>query len=209
MPRGRIPDVVVKRLPVYLRALREAQAEGLDIVSSAELSERTGISSEQIRKDLTYFGAFGTRGVGYATEVLADRIQKILGLCKPVPVALVGAGHLGTALARYNRSQDHLVQVAAIFDHDPEKIGSTIAGISVYHPDQIQEVVQEKGIQMAILAIPPQEAQGVADRLALAGVKSILNFSPAKIRSKAHVQNIDLTLELQTLAYYTMGDGNA
>lgn len=176
--------------------------DGIDIVSSAELSRATGISSEQIRKDLAYFGAFGTRGVGYSTDVLAERIRDILGLYAPIPVALVGVGNLGTALVRHNRSQNQMTRITAIFDHDPNKVGLEIAGLTVMSMEQLPTVVREQQIKVAILAVPAEAAEHVADQLEKVGVKAVLNFSQAKINSSMVVHNIDLTVELQTLAYY-------
>lgn len=204
MTRGRIPEVAVKRLPIYLRVLGECAAGGLEIVSSAELARRTGLSSEQIRKDLAYFGGFGTRGVGYRTEVLQDRIRRVLGLDRDVAVALVGAGHLGTALARYNQGRHQHVRFAAIFDADPAKVGEVIAGIEVRTVSELADVVRRLRIRMAVIAVPAAAAQEVADALVAAGVEALLNFAPVKLSVPpgVQVQNIDLSLELQALAYY-------
>lgn len=211
MARGRIPDVAVKRLPIYLRVLTELQDEDVEIISSAELARRTGFSSEQIRKDLAYFGAFGTRGVGYSTSVLADRIKRILGLHREVRVAVVGAGNLGTALVRYllNR-REHDVTVAAVFDADPNKIGQRLGDLTIHSIEDIAEVTERLGIRMAVLTVPASVAQQVAEQVVDAGIDAILNFSPVKldIRKPINIENIDLSIELQTLAYYIAGDGN-
>lgn len=202
---GRIPDVAIRRLPVYLRALTELHAEDHDIVSSADLAARTGYSSEQIRKDLAYFGAFGKRGVGYQTADLIERLRHILGLDRQVPIALVGAGHLGTALARYNLTRHRDVRIVAIFDSDPERIGQAIESVVIEPAERMEEVIRAAGIRLAIIAVPAQAAQGVAQRLVKAGVEAILNFAPVTLQVPPGVvvQNIDLTLELQSLAYYT------
>ncbi|MBX6350046.1 MAG: redox-sensing transcriptional repressor Rex [Clostridia bacterium] len=206
--RPRIPDVTIKRLPVYLRALDEAGERGVEIVSSAELARQTGFTSEQIRKDLAYFGAFGTRGVGYDVGTLADRIRRILGLHRVVPAALVGAGHLGTALARYNLTRPHPVRIEAIFDVAPDKVGTSIEGVTVEPVERLEETVRAKGCRLAILAVPAPAAQEAAQRLVAAGVEAILNFAPAQLQVPAHVQvqHIDLGLELESLAYYTAGE---
>lgn len=190
---------------MYLRVLEEVLAAEVPIVSSAELAERTGFSPEQIRKDLAYFGAFGTRGVGYDAALLARRISRILGLHQGVKACLVGAGHLGYALARYSLSKHKDVRIAAIFDADPAKVGTDIMGVVVRPVSELEEVVRSEQIKIGTIAVPVGEAQGVADRLVAAGIEAILNFAPAKLRVPPHVfvQNIDLTLELQSLAYYT------
>ncbi|GAB6877562.1 redox-sensing transcriptional repressor Rex [Thermaerobacter litoralis] len=203
-PPARVPDVAIRRLPVYLRALEELRAEDHEIVSSADLAARTGYSSEQIRKDLAYFGAFGTRGVGYRIDVLADRLRHILGLDREVPIALVGAGHLGTALARYNRTRHRDVRIVAVFDSDPARIGERIEGLEIQPADAMEAVIRREGIRLAVIAVPAPAAQGVARRLVAAGVEAILNFAPVTLQVPPGVvvQNIDLTLELQSLAYY-------
>lgn len=201
---ARVPDVAIRRLPVYLRALEELRAEDHEIVSSADLAARTGYSSEQIRKDLAYFGAFGTRGVGYRIDVLVDRLRHILGLDREVPIALVGAGHLGTALARYNRTRHRDVRIVAIFDSDPRRIGDEIEGLAIQPADAMEATIRQAGIKLAVIAVPAAAAQQVARRLVAAGVEAILNFAPVTLQVPPGVvvQNIDLTLELQSLAYY-------
>lgn len=202
--RGRIPDVAVRRLPVYLRALGELAERHVEIVSSAELARRTGFSSEQIRKDLAYFGAFGTRGVGYRTAVLRDRLRAILGLDRNPRAALVGAGHLGTALARYALTRDQGVRIAAIFDNDPARIGTEVAGVIVQPVDRLEASCREAGIRIGIVAVPAGAAQSVADALVRGGVRAVLNFAPVKLRVPrgVYVQDVDLSMELQSLAYY-------
>lgn len=209
MRKAKIPDAAIKRLPVYLRILNELMEDGVEIISSAELSRKTGFTSEQIRKDLAYFGAFGTRGVGYSTTVLSQRIKKILGISRGARVALVGAGNLGTALARYNISKHKDVRISAIFDNDWDKVGKKIEDVEILPMEDLKKVIQAQEIKMAIIAVPAWEAQKVADQLVDAGVEAILNFSPAKLdaRAGAYIQNIDLTLELQSLAYYTTNEG--
>ena len=205
MRRPKIPEAAIKRLPVYLRVLEEMQEQEVPIVSSAELAERTGFSPEQIRKDLAYFGAFGTRGVGYDTALLRRRISRILGLHQGVKAALVGAGHLGYALARYSLSKHKDVQIAAIFDVDPLKVGTRIGDVVVRNVSELEQVVRQEGVKIGIVAVPASEAQRTVDALVSAGVEAILNFAPAKLKVPEGVflQNIDLTIELQSLAYYT------
>ncbi|HEY3365001.1 MAG TPA: redox-sensing transcriptional repressor Rex [Symbiobacteriaceae bacterium] len=211
MRKPKIPEAAIKRLPVYLRVLEETAAAEVQIISSAELADKTGFSPEQIRKDLAYFGAFGTRGVGYDTALLSRRISRILGLHQGVKAVLVGAGHLGYALARYSISRHKDVQITAIFDADPAKVGTEIMGVKIAPMDAIVEIVREQGIKIGILTVPAQEAQKTAERLAEGGVEAILNFAPAKLRlgPNVFVQNIDLTIELQSLAYYTSASEEA
>lgn len=201
----RIPDVAVKRLPIYLRVLTDLKEEAVEIISSAELARRTGFSSEQIRKDLAYFGAFGTRGIGYRTDLLSDRIRRILGLQDGVSVALVGAGNLGTALARYLLHRQKDTRLVAVFDSDRDKVGRKIDDLEVSPMEDLPRLVRERDIRMAVLAVPAHAAQQVTDLLVASGVQAILNFSPVKVAAggRAHIRNIDLNIELQTLAYYT------
>lgn len=208
---ARIPDTAVKRLPVYLRVLEDLLSDRIAVVSSAELSARTGFSPEQIRKDLAYFGAFGTRGVGYDSATLSRRIREILGLQGTLHAALVGAGNLGTALARYSLSKYKDVRISAIFDNDPSKVGRQIQGVEISPMGQLPEICRRLGVKIGIIAVPAQEAQNVATALCDAGVEAILNFSPVKLRlpPQVYLQNIDLTMELQALAYYTSGAASA
>lgn len=205
MRKAKIPDAAIRRLPIYLRILTELADDGTEIVSSADLAQKTGFTSEQIRKDLAYFGAFGTRGVGYSTTILNQKIRRILGLNKEVKVALVGAGNLGTALARYSLAKHKDVRIAAVFDNDWDKIGKRIENVEIMPFEDMPQIVKTQDIKMAIIAVPAQEAQNVASKLVSAGIEAILNFSPAKltVNNDVFVQNIDLTLELQSLAYYT------
>lgn len=204
MRKAKIPEAAIKRLPVYLRVLEEMATAEIPIISSADLAEKTGFSPEQIRKDLAYFGAFGTRGVGYDTAMLSKRISRILGLHQGVKAALIGAGHLGYALARYTLGRHKDVRVAAIFDVDPEKVGTEVMGVTIQPMDALERVVQEEQIKIGILTVPAAEAQATAERLQACGVEAILNFAPAKVRlDDVYIHNIDLSIELQSLAYYT------
>jgi redox-sensing transcriptional repressor len=206
--RDRLPEVAVRRLPVYLRALSDLQAAGYTIVSSAELAERTGLTSEQIRKDLAMLGGFGTRGVGYRLDRLTATIRSVLGLDRPVPVALVGAGHLGTALARYNESRRQQPSIRAIFDADPSKVGQPLGGTVVRSMDELDATVRELGIRLAIIAVPASAAQQVAERLVAAGCDVLLNFAPVRLSLPAgiRVHNVDLAMELEALAYYVRAE---
>lgn len=203
-----LPDVAIKRLPVYLRALNEAAAGGVEIISSAELAQRTGLTSEQIRKDLAMLGGFGTRGVGYRIDQLAACIRGVLGLDREVPVALVGAGHLGTALARYNHARRQQPHIGAIFDIDPKKVGTVLGGNAVRPMSELAPTVRRLGIRLAIIAVPAPAAQEVADTLVAAGCDVLLNFAPARLAlpDGVRVHNVDLAMELEALAYYVRSD---
>lgn len=203
-PSRGLPDVAVKRLPVYLRALSDLHSGGQTIVSSAELAARTGLTSEQIRKDLAMLGGFGTRGVGYQIDTLAASIRAVLGLDDEVPVALVGVGHLGTALARYNQSRRQQPHIVVAFDADPEKVGRLVGGATVRGMDELPLVIGALGVRLAIIAVPAPVAQAVADALAGAGCDVLLNFAPVRLTLPAgvRVHNVDLAMELEALAYY-------
>jgi len=198
----RIPDSTIRRLPAYLRVL-ESQKE--ERTTSVALGERTGYSSEQVRKDLAYFGAFGTRGVGYDVSQLGQQIRHILGLDRSVTAVLVGVGHLGTALLRYTQEGVRDVQFAAALDNNPQVIGGAIGSIVVEDIKQLESVVRERKIRLAVLTVPAAAAESVAARLAEAGVGAILNFAPVPIltdQDRVLVQNLDLTLEMQAMAYF-------
>jgi redox-sensing transcriptional repressor len=201
----RIPDATIRRLPAYLRALEEG---GSERCTSQELGRRTGFSSEQVRKDLAYFGAFGTRGVGYDKKALQAEIRRILGLDMGVRAVLVGAGHLGTALANFMRRVHKDVVVVALFDSDPAKIGTRVAGIPVLGIDRLEPVVAEQVVALGIVAVPAEAAQSVADALVRGGVRGLLNFAPVtlSVASTVYVRNIDLSVELQALAYFVQAE---
>jgi len=202
--RKTLSDVAVRRLPVYLRALNELHAAGVEITSSAELAQKTGLTSEQIRKDLASLGGFGTRGVGYRTALLAASIRAVLGLDREVPVALVGAGHLGTAFARYNHARRQQPRIYAIFDSDPAKVGLEIGGTTVQDISELEPTVRRLGIRLAVIAVPAAAAQEVADQLVRAGCDVLLNFAPVRLAlpEGVRVHNVDLAMELESLAYY-------
>jgi len=199
------PQTVVKRLPIYLRVLDNLLLRGVEIISSKELSTETGFTPEQIRKDLAYFGAFGTRGTGYQTSYLRDKILKIIGLDQKTPIIIVGAGHLGIALTRYNITNNPYVQVLAVFDKDPEVIGEKVLNVEILPVSEMARVIKEHGIKVAILTVPAKKAQEVAGELVSHGIRAILNFAPIKIEVPQGVQvhNADITIELQSLIYYS------
>ena len=206
MRKVKIPEATIRRLPVYLRELDDLASNRVVVTSSADLALRTGFSSEQIRKDLTYFGAFGTRGVGYDTALLANQIRRILRLNHGLKVAIIGAGNLGTALARFSYEAHKDVSIGALFDADPAKVGEHIAGLTVQSMSDLAAVIHKEEIRVAVIAVPAMAAPEVLRRLAEAKVDAVLNFAPVKLSAPGvFVQNLDLTLELQSLAYYACG----
>lgn len=199
-----IPRPTIERLPLYLRCLTRLDENGVDVVSSEELGRMLGITSVQIRKDLAYFGEFGRRGVGYSVGDLIKQIMNILGVDRSNRMALVGAGHLGQALARYEGFADHGFSMAAIFDSDPAKVGTEIAGQKVLAADLITEVARGLGIKIGIITVPGAVAQRVADQLIKAGVMGIWNFAPVRLEVPANVEvrQENLTVGLLALSYF-------
>ena len=211
MRRYRVPEVVIKRLVLYLRILSEMDlGEGDLYVSSQELGNRAGVSPAQVRKDLASFGEFGKQGVGYEAGYLREELRSILNLNRQIGVAIVGIGELGTALARYisrraGREKRYPFRVVAGFDSDSEKVGRIIEpGIKIRPPLDMADLVVAKAIDVAVLTVPAAAAQEVADLCVGAGVRAILNFAPVKIFVPTHVRvhYSDVSLELQQLAYY-------
>jgi len=198
------PDVVIRRLPLYARSLRYLLEEGISSVSSQELGDRINVTAAQIRKDLSYFGEFGKQGIGYDVEKLLNQIERILGLTQEWPVALIGIGHLGEAIARYEGFRSQGIRIAALFDSDPTKIGNEIGGMSIAGDDQIDRIVREQGIKLAIVAVPASRAQEVADLLVAAGVRAILNYAPVVIQvpEGVWVRHIDPVAVLHSMTYY-------
>lgn len=200
-----IPDIVIGRLPIYLRELHQmAESEGLVTTSSSELGRRLDISSAQIRKDLSHFGEFGKQGTGYHIPYLIDQLEKILHLTKVWNVAVVGAGYLGHALANYRGFQRRGFIVSCLFDVDEQKIGSEMGGLIVQHLDELERNIRENNVQMAILALPPEVAQEVTDRLVGAGVKSLLSYVPVHLTVPKGVQvsYSDPVIQMQRMTYY-------
>lgn len=208
MSRGKIPEATIRRLPAYLRALEGVVDQRL---TSRELGHLTGFSSEQVRKDLAYFGAFGTRGVGYTAPELEFEIRHILGLDRGVRAVLVGAGNLGIALSRYTAVAHKHVTIGAIFDTDPLKIGTLVAGLAVQPLTGLETEIARLEVAIGIIAVPVAAAQAVANRLMAAGVHGLLNFAPTTLHAQAGVtvQNIDLTLEMEALAYFVRAEATA
>jgi redox-sensing transcriptional repressor len=208
MASRNVSKTVIKRLPVYLRILDNLIRRDVEIVSSRELSLESGFSAEQIRKDLAYFGAFGTRGTGYNTNFLREKLLKIIGLDQKTKIIVIGAGHLGTALTRYNAVKNPYVDIMAVFDRDPYVIGEKICEIEVLPFEQAPGIIREHNIKVALITVPADAAQEVVDEVVEHGVTAILNFAPAKLHAPegVHIHNSDLTIELQSLIYYSIAE---
>ena len=199
-----LPEATVKRLPLYLQALADANDDRVVTISSEELAGRAGVNAAQVRKDLSYMGSYGTRGVGYNTELLRQQINRQLGLNREYNVALIGAGNLGQALGHYRGFAQRGFHVVAAFDTDPSKVGARLGNAEVHPFSELVRVVRQKQITMALIATPAAVAQDVLDRLVEAGVTSVLNFAPTVLNVPAHVylRKVDLAVELQILGYY-------
>jgi redox-sensing transcriptional repressor len=199
-----VPDIVIGRLPIYLRALTFLEEEGHKITSSQELGEKLGISPAQIRKDLSHFGEFGKQGTGYDIRYLREQLLRILKVEKGWNVALVGFGDLGHALTHYGDFRNRGFNVTHVFDNSPRKIGQKAGDLEVLDSARMAETVRENEIKLAIIAVPPSAAQQVAQTLVEAGVLAILNYAPITLTLPpgVRVQNIDPVAHLQHMAYY-------
>jgi redox-sensing transcriptional repressor len=202
--RRRIPEATVARLPVYLRSLLELAAEKTTTISSERLAEMAGVNAAKVRKDLSYLGSYGTRGVGYDVEYLLFQMSRELGLTQDWPVVIVGIGNLGHALANYGGFSERGFPVAALVDADPDKLGQRLGRTTIRSLDDLPGLVAEHGIAIGIIATPAQAAQDVADRLVEAGVTSVLNFAPTVINvpDGISLRKVDLAVELQILSFY-------
>ncbi|MDY7106386.1 MAG: redox-sensing transcriptional repressor Rex [Actinomycetota bacterium] len=199
----RIPDATVARLPLYHRILVELAGQHTETVSSERLAELAGVNAAKVRKDLSYLGSYGTRGVGYEVEYILFKIAQELGLTHKWPVVIAGAGNLGRALANYAGFGDRGFPIVAIVDTDPDIIGTEICGVEVTHLDDLTRT-DDVEPTIGIVATPAKVAQAVVDRLVEAGVSAILNFAPALVTVPDNVplRKVDLALELQILSFY-------
>jgi redox-sensing transcriptional repressor len=199
-----VPNIVVGRLPLYLRTLQLMNLEGRRVTSSQELGERLGISAAQIRKDLSQFGEFGKQGTGYTIDFLTDQLRQILHVNKVWDVAVVGIGDVGHALARYQGFSNRGFRIVLLFDNDPQKIGTNVGGYIIHDLSNIVVQIQEAGVLIAMLSVPVDQAQMVTNLLVQAGVRSILNYAPINIAvpGGVRVQYIDPVLHLQRMTYY-------
>jgi redox-sensing transcriptional repressor len=199
-----IPDVVIDRLPVYVRALEALEAEHRDVVNSQELGERLGVTPAQIRKDLSYFGRFGKQGRGYNVSRLLQELRQILGLTREWPMVLVGVGRLGRAVLGYAGFGPEGFRIVEAFDADPALVGTQLNGLQVRAVESLPEVLRKTGAEIAIVATPAAAAQGVIDTLVANGVKAILNYAPVAVHAPANVRvkEIDPVLALQSMTFY-------
>ncbi|MEP7035545.1 MAG: redox-sensing transcriptional repressor Rex [Dermatophilaceae bacterium] len=206
--RRGIPDATVARLPEYLRALTDLAERGIASVSSEQLATAAGVRSPKLRKDLSHLGSFGVRGVGYGVEMLAHVITRELGLSKDRPVAIVGLGNLGHALAAYSGFASRGFRVVALLDRDPAVVGRQVAGMVVGSVDGLEAVVRKQSVVIGVIATPASAAQLVCDRLVAVGVRSILNFAPCvlSVPEGVVVRKVDLATELQILAFHDQRD---
>ena len=199
----KISEATIIRLSVYSRYLTQLDKKGIVNISSGEIAEGVGGSPAQVRKDLAYFGEFGTRGVGYNVRDLNQHIIRILGLNKGWKVVIVGAGNLGSALTQYKGFRERGFEVVAVFDNDVNKIGLTLNGVPIFPITKLREVVKEQEARIGIIAVPSKYAQDVADHLVESGVKAILNFAPSVISVPENVElrNVDLAVNLEILTF--------
>ena len=202
--KSEIPDIIVSRLPVYLRALGRMQSKGIQTTSSEDLGRRVGVSAAQIRKDLSQFGGFGKQGTGYNVASLMTSLRKILQLEQVWDVALIGVGDMGHAISRYQGFKDRGFRVAMVFDSDPAKIGNHVDEFIIQDARDMKQSIQENGIKIAMLCVPAAVAQEVTDQLVEAGIKAILNYAPISLNVPAgvKVQHIDPSIGLQRMTYY-------
>jgi redox-sensing transcriptional repressor len=201
---SRVPDATVARLATYLRVLSSLADRSVSTVSSEELAAFAGVNSAKLRKDLSYLGSYGIRGVGYDVATLTEEISRTLGLTVHRSVALIGVGNLGQALAGYAGFATRGFRIAALVDADPTRIGSRIRGLTVGDIADLESIVKEHGITIAVLAVPAAVAQEVCDRLVAAGVTSVLNFAPVvlSVPPHVHLRKVDLAAELQILSFH-------
>ncbi len=208
--RRRIPEATVARLPVYLQLLTSQFDDGVSNISSEELAELAGVNAAKVRKDLSYLGSYGTRGVGYEVEFLVYQIKRELGLTHDWPVVIVGAGNLGQALAGYGGFTERGFPVGGIVDVDPAKVGTVVGGARVRHVDELEQIVRSQDLSIGVIATPAGAAQAAADALVAAGITSILNFAPNVISTPhgVSVRKVDLAVELQILSYHEQRRAN-
>jgi redox-sensing transcriptional repressor len=199
-----IPEATIARLPIYLRALTSLSERGIATSSSEALATAAGVNSAKLRKDLSYLGSYGTRGVGYDVEYLRFQIARQIGLTRDWPVVIVGIGNLGQALAGYPGFASRGFRVAALLDADPALVGRKVAGVRIQAMTDLDRVVRDNGVAIGVIATPAAAAQLVCDQLVAAGVTSVLNFAPAvlSVAPSVNVRKVDLSIEMQILAYH-------
>lgn len=200
----RVPEQTINRLPIYLRCLLQAQALNMPVVNSLGLAQMAGTNAAQVRKDLSYLGELGTRGIGYDVEALIAHISHVLGVSETRRVAIVGFGRLGSALLGYRGFEERGFDVVGVFDADPAKVGTPVAGTVVRSMDELEEGLRTLEVEVVLLTVPADFAQDVADRIVAAGVRAILNFAPVRLEvpDDVKVRPVDLSVELQVLSFH-------
>src|SRR5437867_9025285 len=200
----KIPEMTIRRLSVYTRCLLQLEEDGVKTVSSQELAERFNLNSAQVRKDLAYFGEFGVRGIGYYVAGLKAELQRILGLDREWPVALVGLGNLGSALFHYKGFARQGFRIAVVIDDDPAKIGREIESVPIVAGRDMAREIKARAVQIAIVAVPPEAAQTVTEQLVAAGIKAVLHLAPTRLPGgrEARLKKVDLPIGLETLSFY-------
>ena len=204
MNANKIPDIIIGRLPIYLRALQRLADKGIQTTSSQELGERVGISAAQIRKDISQFGEFGKQGTGYSIPFLLDRLREILKIDRIWDVVVIGSGDVGHALARYQGFVNRGFRIVMLFDNDSKRVGQRIGDFEIYDTKDMVEKIRQANVKIAMLTVPAAAAQEIADVLVKAGVKAILNYAPISLSVPADVkvQYIDPATHLQRMTYY-------
>ncbi|MBS3740101.1 redox-sensing transcriptional repressor Rex [Candidatus Bipolaricaulota bacterium] len=204
MKERKIPKETIDRLPLYLRCLEKLIEDGEKNISSKKFSDKLNLNSAQVRKDLSYFGDFGTRGVGYSTQNLATKIREILNLDQKWKMALAGVGNIGSALLTYTGFDERVFEISMAFDQNPQLIGEEINGVKVEDVSRMEERIGEEDVKLGIIAVPASSAQEVADKMGKGGVKGVLNFAPTLLDMPEEVElaQVDITRELEQLVYY-------
>jgi len=207
----KVPPTTVQRLPLYLRCLIQAQARRMFVVNSVQIADMAGTNAAQVRKDLSYLGEFGTRGVGYDVDSLIANLSKRLGVAEHRRVAIIGFGRLGSALQGYAGFEERGMSVVAVLDADSNKVGTTVDGVPIESIDDLEDVVEHERIEIAVLTVPASAAQGIANRLIAAGVKAIMNFAPVRlvVPDDVTVRQADMAGELQILSFHLNPGGSS
>jgi redox-sensing transcriptional repressor len=207
----KVSEPTIGRLSVYLRLLGDLAEEGVGTVSSGELAARAGTTAAQVRKDLSLFGTFGKRGMGYVVSDLVEQLRSILGLEREWRVAVVGAGRIGAALTGYEEFRERGFHIDAVFDVDPAKVGQRLGGVVVEADGEMERVLQERAIEIAVVAVPVAAAQSVVDRVVVSGVRGILNFAPTQLEVPAGValKTVDMAMEMEGLSYALSRQGSS
>lgn len=200
----KISESTINRLSTYYRTLSRLIEQGIDTISSEKIADINNITSAQVRKDLSFFGSFGKRGLGYRTDMLKNEIETILGIDKKWNIALVGVGNIGKALVDYSEFKTQGFYIKALFDNDPKKVGSKVGSHVIHHIDNICHVSKKKNIEIAVIAVPAKKAQAVVDSMVKCGVQAFLNFAPItiKVLPEIVVKNENMSMELEALSYH-------